>query len=75
MGAVFPGRLQFAALDQATNIPAYYQAQDQILEYDCDHYMGGRLGRAGNRAGCDKLSYHRIVALLGLVSAKDPANS
>ncbi|KUJ17690.1 uncharacterized protein LY89DRAFT_684661 [Mollisia scopiformis] len=46
---VFPGWLPFASLGEAKNIPAYYQAHDQILQYDFDHYIGGHVGRAGNR--------------------------
>lgn len=46
---VFPGWIPFAALGQAKNVPAYYHAHDQILQYDFEHYIGGHVGRAGNR--------------------------
>jgi glyoxylase-like metal-dependent hydrolase (beta-lactamase superfamily II) len=46
---VFPGWTPFALLGQTKNLPGYFHAHDQILEYDFDYYIGGHLGRSGNR--------------------------
>lgn len=46
---VFPGWAPFAALGEATNIPNFIQAHDQILGYDFEYYIGGHVGRPGNR--------------------------
>jgi glyoxylase-like metal-dependent hydrolase (beta-lactamase superfamily II) len=47
--AVFPGWTPFANLGEAKNFPAFLNAHTQILAYDFLHYIGGHLGRAGNR--------------------------
>jgi len=46
---VFPGWVPFAGLGQAKNLAGYINAHAQILEYDFEHYIGGHLGRSGNR--------------------------
>jgi glyoxylase-like metal-dependent hydrolase (beta-lactamase superfamily II) len=46
---VFPGWIPFALLGQTKYLPGFIRAHDQILAYDFDHYIGGHLGRSGNR--------------------------
>ncbi|KAE9380157.1 Metallo-hydrolase/oxidoreductase [Stipitochalara longipes BDJ] len=46
---VFPGWTPFAGLGEAKSLPGYINAHAQILEYDFEHYIGGHLGRSGNR--------------------------
>lgn len=46
---VFPGWTPFANLGETKSLPGFINAHDQILEYDFDHYIGGHLGRSGNR--------------------------
>lgn len=46
---VFPGWAPFALLGQAKNLPLFIAAHDLILSYPFDHYIGGHLGRSGNR--------------------------
>lgn len=46
---VFPGWTPFANLGEAKNLPGFINAHAQILEYEFDHYIGGHLGRSGNR--------------------------
>jgi glyoxylase-like metal-dependent hydrolase (beta-lactamase superfamily II) len=46
---VFPGWTPFANLGETTSLPGFINAHSQILEYDFDHYIGGHLGRSGNR--------------------------
>lgn len=46
---VYPGWIPFTYLGVSTNIPGWIAAHDQILEYQFEHYLGGHLGRAGNR--------------------------
>jgi hypothetical protein len=46
---VYPGWVPFGPLDESVYIPGWFAAHDQILEYDFDFYVGGHLGRAGNR--------------------------
>ena len=37
-------------LGLTVNIPGYIQAHSQILEFDFKHFIGGHLGRSGNRS-------------------------
>lgn len=46
---VFPGWLPFAALAQSNDIVGWIRAHDQILKYKFETYVGGHLGRYGNR--------------------------
>lgn len=46
---VFPGWTPFALLGQTKYLPRFVHAHDQILAYDFEHYIGGHLGRSGNR--------------------------
>ena len=46
---VFPGWTPFSGLGQTKNTPGFIHSHSQILEYDFDHYIGGHLGRSGNR--------------------------
>ena len=46
---VFPGWTPFASLGEAKSLPGYINAHTQILEYDFEHYIGGHVGRSGNR--------------------------
>lgn len=46
---VFPGWIPFSMLGQTKYLPRYIHAHDQILAYDFKHYIGGHLGRSGNR--------------------------
>ena len=47
---VFPGWVPFSGLAVSTNIPGWIDAHDKILKYDFKHYIGGHLGRIGNRS-------------------------
>ncbi|KAJ7726534.1 beta-lactamase-like protein [Mycena metata] len=46
---VFPDWVPFSQLGQAQNVHEYIRAHDLILAYDFKYYLGGHLGRAGNR--------------------------
>ena len=46
---VYPGWIPFSSLGESTNIPGWILAHQQILSYDFTHYIGGHLGRSGNR--------------------------
>ncbi|KAJ7726545.1 beta-lactamase-like protein [Mycena metata] len=46
---VFPAWIPFSELGEAQDLYEYIRAHDLILEYDFDYYLGGHLGRAGNR--------------------------
>lgn len=47
---VFPGWVPFAQLAVSTNIPGWVNSHYQILQYDFEYYIGGHIGRSGNRA-------------------------
>ena len=46
---VFPGWIPFALMGEAQSIPGYIAAHEQLLAYDFQHFIGGHLGRLGNR--------------------------
>ena len=46
---VFPGWVPFRDFALAKNIPGYFAAHDQLLEYDFDTFIGGHLTRLGDR--------------------------
>ncbi|KAJ7712979.1 beta-lactamase-like protein, partial [Mycena metata] len=46
---VFPAWIPYSELGQAQDLYEYIRAHDLILEYDFDYYLGGHVGRAGNR--------------------------
>ncbi|KAJ7026699.1 beta-lactamase-like protein [Mycena alexandri] len=47
---VFPGWIPFSQLGQTENVREYIAAHDHILAYDFKYFIGGHLGRAGNRS-------------------------
>lgn len=57
---VFPGWAPFSGLAQSNDIPGWIKAHDQILEYKFTKYVGGHVGRYGNR--------HDVVAQKEYVS-------
>lgn len=46
---VFPGWVPFADLALAKDVPGFFAAHDQVLEYDFDTLIGGHLTRLGTR--------------------------
>ncbi len=46
---IFPGWVPFAELAIAEDIIGYYDAHDQVLEYDFDTFIGGHMNRTGTR--------------------------
>ena len=46
---IFPGWVPFADLALAKDIPGFFAAHDQVLEYDFDTFIGGHLTRLGTR--------------------------
>ena len=46
---IFPGWSPFKNLALAEDIPAYFQAHDEVLSYDFETFIGGHLGRPGTR--------------------------
>ena len=46
---IFPGWIPFEDLALAEDIPGYIQAHAQALSYDFDTFIGGHLGRRGDR--------------------------
>jgi glyoxylase-like metal-dependent hydrolase (beta-lactamase superfamily II) len=53
---VFPGWIPFADLALAEDIPAYYQAHEDVLGFDFDVFIGGHLNRLGSRADVELAS-------------------
>lgn len=47
---IFPGWAPFSGLAVSSNIPGWIDAHDRILEYDFQYYIGGHLGRIGDRS-------------------------
>ena len=47
---VYPGWVPFDLLAVSADIPGWIAAYDDILAYDFDHFVGGHLGRTGDRA-------------------------
>ncbi len=47
---IFPAWSPFSELALAEDVPGYYRAYDQVLEYDFDTFIGGHLTRLGTRA-------------------------
>ncbi len=46
---IWPGWVPFTYLGLAENVPGYFQAHDAILAYEFDIFVGGHVGRYGNR--------------------------
>jgi hypothetical protein len=46
---VYPGWVPFDLLSVSTNIPGLIEAHEQILGYEFDTFVGGHIGRTGNR--------------------------
>ncbi len=46
---VWPGWVPFTYLGFAEDVPGYFRAQEAILAYDFDIFIGGHVGRYGNR--------------------------
>jgi len=46
---VYPGWTPFANLGETKYVPGLMNSIDQILKYDFDHYIGGHVGKTGNR--------------------------
>lgn len=46
---IFPAWVPFAELALAEDVPGYYQAYDQVLDFDFDTFIGGHLTRLGTR--------------------------
>lgn len=46
---VFPGWVPSGGLASSENIPGWIEAHNQILAYDFNKFIGGHLGRYGNR--------------------------
>ncbi|KAJ7046449.1 hypothetical protein C8F04DRAFT_1064304 [Mycena alexandri] len=75
---VFPDWTPFSELGQAQNVYEYIKAHDLILAYDFKYYIGGHLGRAGNRT--DVLVnkeyvgdlFTNCVAAINLTTTNDP---
>jgi glyoxylase-like metal-dependent hydrolase (beta-lactamase superfamily II) len=76
---VSPGCCTFMHCDASENISAWYQAHDQILEYDFDALVGGHIKRFGTRKDVlDAQEYfHDMLGfadeVLGLMSTTDGA--
>ena len=47
---VFPGWVPFTNLGMAEDVGLYVENHDALLAYDFDVFVGGHIGRAGNRA-------------------------
>jgi glyoxylase-like metal-dependent hydrolase (beta-lactamase superfamily II) len=47
---VYPGWVPFDLLAVSADIPGWIDAYDDILAYDFAHFVGGHLGRTGDRA-------------------------
>lgn len=47
---VFPAWSPFPDLALAEDIPGYFEAHEQVLAYDFQHFVGGHLTRLGSRA-------------------------
>ncbi|KAJ7739503.1 beta-lactamase-like protein [Mycena metata] len=75
---VFPGWIPFAQLGQTENVRSYIAAHDEILAYDFEYFIGGHVGRAGNRT--DVLTNQEYVedlftnclAAINLTTTDDP---
>ena len=46
---IFPGWSPFKNLALAEDVPAYFQAHDEVLSYDFETFIGGHMGRPGTR--------------------------
>ncbi len=46
---VYPGWVPFDLLAVSADIPGWMDAHDALLDYDFDRFIGGHLGRPGNR--------------------------
>ncbi len=53
---VFPAWSPFANLALAEDVPGYFEAHDQVLGYDFEDFIGGHLGRLGDRAAVELAS-------------------
>jgi glyoxylase-like metal-dependent hydrolase (beta-lactamase superfamily II) len=77
---VFPGWAPFSQLAVSSNIPGWLAAHDQILtDYPhMRHYIGGHLGRSGNRTDVliQKEYMHDLLSActdaIGLTATSDP---
>jgi len=75
---VYPGWVPFGSLAESVYIPGWFAAHDQILEYDFDFYVGGHLGRAGNRTDVEIAReyihdvYTNCVAAIAESATNDP---
>jgi glyoxylase-like metal-dependent hydrolase (beta-lactamase superfamily II) len=47
---IFPAWTPFAELALAEDIPGYYEAYDQVLDYDFETFVGGHLTRLGTHS-------------------------
>jgi glyoxylase-like metal-dependent hydrolase (beta-lactamase superfamily II) len=47
---IFPAWSPFADFALAEDIPAFYEAHEQVLDYDFDTFIGGHLTRLGSRS-------------------------
>jgi len=46
---IFPGWIPFTELAVAEDVPAYFEAHDEILSFDFDTLISGHIGRVGTR--------------------------
>ena len=53
---IFPAWTPFADLALAEDIPGYFEAHEQVLEYDFDVFIGGHVTRLGNRTDVEEAS-------------------
>jgi glyoxylase-like metal-dependent hydrolase (beta-lactamase superfamily II) len=47
---IYPGWAPFSGLAVSSNIPGWIEAHNQVLKYDFKYYIGGHLGRVGNKS-------------------------
>jgi len=75
---IFPGWVPFSGLAVSSNIPGWIDAHDEVLKYDFKYYIGGHLGRIGNRS--DVITQKEYVqdvfdnckTAIGLTATGDP---
>lgn len=71
---IFPGWMPWKNLAQAEDVPGYFAAVDQLLQYDFDTLVSGHVGRLGTRADVELqkafLQDLQAAALAGLQSVQ-----
>jgi len=66
---IFPAWTPFADLALAEDVPGYYRAHEQVLEYGFDAFIGGHLTRLGTRADVETASEYVLDIRANAISA------